>query len=84
LDKKVLPTSRVFLSEHRNMEKRCLKLKQHAESVFDDSTTIMFKKVEKKNAICIICISLTDFPEPPEGLASMFYHFQPDNNTFFN
>jgi hypothetical protein len=40
----------------------------------------MFEKVKKKYAICIICVSLTDFPEPPSVLTSMFYHFEPDND----
>jgi hypothetical protein len=44
---------------------RCINRQQHAEAIFDNQTTIMFKKVEKKYAICIKCISLTD---------SMFYH----------
>jgi hypothetical protein len=37
----------------------------------------MFEKVKKKY---VICISLTDFPEPPSVLASMLYHFEPDND----
>jgi hypothetical protein len=43
----------------------------------------MFDKVEKKYVMCIMCVSLTDFPEPPSDLASMFYHFEP-NNDFAN
>jgi hypothetical protein len=34
----------------------------------------------KKYAIWIIYVSLTDFPEPPWVLASMFYHVEPDND----
>jgi hypothetical protein len=40
---------------------------------------MVFEKVKKKYAICIICISLKEIPEP-QGLASTFYHFEPDNN----
>jgi hypothetical protein len=40
----------------------------------------MFEKVKKKYAICIIFVSLTDFPELPLFLASMFYYFEPDND----
>jgi hypothetical protein len=40
----------------------------------------MFEKVKKMYAICIICVSLADFPEPSLFLASMFYHFEPDND----
>jgi hypothetical protein len=40
----------------------------------------MFEKAKKKYVIFIIYISLTDFPEPPSVLASMFYHFEPDND----
>jgi hypothetical protein len=57
-----------------------IKRQQHAEAVFDDSTTTMFEKAKKEYAICIICISLTGFPELPSVLASMFYHFEPDND----
>jgi hypothetical protein len=42
-------------------------LKKHAEAVFDDSTFTMFEKVKKKYAICIICVSLTNFPETSFG-----------------
>jgi hypothetical protein len=42
--------------------------------------TMMIEKVKKKDAICIICISLTDFPEPSSALASVLYHFEPDND----
>jgi hypothetical protein len=33
----------------------------------------MFQKVKKMYAIYIIYVSLTDFPEPPLVLVSMFY-----------
>jgi hypothetical protein len=39
------------------------------------------KSQEKvKYAICIICVSLTNFPEPPTVLASIFYHFKLDSD----
>jgi hypothetical protein len=41
---------------------------------------LRWKSQEKVCHICIICVSLTDFPEPPSVLASMFYHFKPDND----
>jgi hypothetical protein len=31
----------------------------------------------------LICVSLTDFPEPPSVLASMFYHFAPDSDFVY-
>jgi hypothetical protein len=37
----------------------------------------MFEKVKKKYAICIIYVSLTDFPEPSSVLASS----EPDNDV---
>jgi hypothetical protein len=40
----------------------------------------MFEKVKKKYDICIICVSLTDFREPPSVLASMFYNFELDKD----
>jgi hypothetical protein len=41
----------------------------------------MFEKVKYTiYSMCIICVSLTDFPEPPSVLASMFYHLEPDND----
>jgi hypothetical protein len=57
-----------------------IKRQHHAKAVFDNSTTTIFEKVKKKYAICIICVSLTHFPEPSSVLASMFYHFEPDND----
>jgi hypothetical protein len=56
-----------------------IKRQQHAKAVFDVSTTTMFEK-KKKYVICIIWVSLTDFPEHPSVLASMFYHVEPDND----
>jgi hypothetical protein len=45
------------------------------------SMTLMFENVEKNYAICIICVSLTDkFPGPSLVLASMFHHFEPNND----
>jgi hypothetical protein len=49
----------------------------YAKAVFNDSTTTMFQKAKKKYVICLICVSLTDFPEPSSVLPSMFYHFEP-------
>jgi hypothetical protein len=40
----------------------------------------MIEKVKKKYAIFIIWVSITDFPEPSLVLASMLYHFEPDND----
>jgi hypothetical protein len=56
------------------------KRQQHAEAIFDDSTTTMFEKVKKKYAICIIWVLVTDFPGPSSILASMFFHFEHDND----
>jgi hypothetical protein len=48
-----------------------IKRQQHAEAIFDDSMTTMFEKVKKKYAICIICVSLTDFREPASSVLSI-------------
>jgi hypothetical protein len=41
----------------------------------------MFEKVKKKYIACIICVSLTDFPEPSSDLASISsIIFEPDND----
>jgi hypothetical protein len=40
----------------------------------------MVEKVKEKYSICILCVSLTNFPEPLSVLAFMFYHFEPDND----
>jgi hypothetical protein len=48
--------------------------------LFNASTTTMFEKFKKNYAICLICVSLTDFPEPHYFLASMFYYFEPDKD----
>jgi hypothetical protein len=37
-------------------------------------------KTSSKSMSCIICVSLTDFPEPSSVSASMFLHFEPDND----
>jgi hypothetical protein len=38
-------------------------------------------KTLSKSMSCIICVTLTDFPEPSSVLlASMFFHFEPDND----
>jgi hypothetical protein len=57
-----------------------IKRQQHAKAILKDSITKIFEKVKKKYAICIIWVSLTDFPEPPSISASVFYHFEPNND----
>jgi hypothetical protein len=40
---------------------------------------MMFKKVEKSMPYAYV-YSLINFPEPSSVSASMFYHFEPDND----
>jgi hypothetical protein len=51
-----------------------IKRQQQVEAVLDDYDV---QKCQE-HAICLICVSLTYFPEPSFVLASMFYHFEPD------
>lgn len=54
---------------------------QHAEDILI-LTIRRFETVKKKYAICIICVSLTDFQETLWVLDSMFYHFK--STTIFS
>jgi hypothetical protein len=79
-----------IMKEHRSWDRRgfgeigihyyynyIIKRQQHAEVVFDDYDV---RKSQEKYVVCIIYVSLTDFPELPSVSASIFYHFEPDND----
>jgi hypothetical protein len=55
-----------------------IKRQQHAEAVFDDSTTFRRSKKSRKSMHNVHL--KTDFPDLPSVSASMFNHFEPDND----